>query len=75
MVIDRLARRVLALLRLARRVLALLFLGLLTLTSGLLSVVHAESPGPVLQKGEAPVDWWFVFKFTAQAFPGCGGST
>src|SRR6266536_212179 len=58
----------------ARRVLALLVLGLLTLTSGLLSVALAESPGPVLQKGEAPVEWWFVFKFNAQAFPGCGGS-
>ena len=60
--------------RLTRRVLALLVLALLTLTSGLLSAAHAESPGPVLQKGEASVDWWFVFKFNAQAFPGCGGS-
>ena len=60
--------------RLVRRVLVLLVLGLLTLMSGLVSVVHAESPGHLLQKGEAPVEWWFVFKFNARAFPGCGGS-
>ena len=29
-------------------------------------------PTPVLEKGK-PVDWWFVFKFNAHAFPGCGG--
>jgi hypothetical protein len=26
---------------------------------------------PLLQKGH-PVDWWFVFKFNAKVFPGCG---
>ncbi len=30
-----------------------------------------EAPYPMLQKGH-PVDWWFVFKFNASAFPGCG---
>jgi Deoxyribonuclease II len=29
------------------------------------------APYPMLQKGH-PVDWWFVFKFNAKAFPGCG---
>jgi hypothetical protein len=28
-------------------------------------------PAPLLSKGH-PVDWWFVFKFNAQSFPGCG---
>lgn len=29
-------------------------------------------PAPLLEKGHS-VDWWFVFKFNAAAFPGCGG--
>lgn len=29
---------------------------------------------PLLEKGH-PVDWWFTFKFNAEAFPGCGGNT
>jgi hypothetical protein len=29
------------------------------------------APYPMLQKGH-PVDWWFVFKFNAASFPGCG---
>lgn len=32
----------------------------------------AKAPAPLLVKGH-PVDWWFVFKFNAHAFPGCGG--
>ena len=32
-----------------------------------------EAPTPLLEKGH-PVDWWFVFKFNAKSFPGCGGS-
>jgi hypothetical protein len=32
----------------------------------------AEAPTPLVQKG-SPVDWWFVFKFNAASFPGCGG--
>ncbi len=30
------------------------------------------APAPLLAKGH-PVDWWFVFKFNAQSFPGCDG--
>lgn len=28
-------------------------------------------PSPMLSSGH-PVDWWFVFKFNAASFPGCG---
>jgi hypothetical protein len=31
----------------------------------------ADSPAPLLNSGH-PVDWWFVFKFNAKTFPGCG---
>jgi hypothetical protein len=30
------------------------------------------APAPLLEKGH-PVAWWFVFKFNAHSFPGCGG--
>jgi hypothetical protein len=30
-------------------------------------------PDPLLEKGH-PVNWWFVFKFNAATFPGCGGT-
>lgn len=30
-----------------------------------------SSPSPLLKIGQA-VDWWFVFKFNAASFPGCG---
>src|SRR5882762_6444781 len=33
---------------------------------------HA-APLPLLAK-DHPVDWWFVFKFNASSFPGCGGT-
>lgn|GEM_PF-4688460 len=46
--------------------------------AGAFSEVWAESgvkqplaPAPLLEKGH-PVDWWFVFKFNAASFPGCG---
>ncbi len=29
------------------------------------------APAPLLEKGHS-VDWWFVFKFNAASFPGCG---
>lgn len=29
-------------------------------------------PSPLLEQAH-PVDWWFVFKFNAKSFPGCGG--
>ena len=35
-----------------------------------------ERPAPLLSKGDAPVDWWFVFKFSSQqSFAGCGADT
>lgn len=35
----------------------------------------ASSTGPVpLLATNHPVDWWFVFKFNAANFPGCGGT-
>src|SRR6267143_3774090 len=30
-----------------------------------------EAPTPLLEKGHS-VDWWFIFKLNAKAFPGCG---
>ncbi len=30
-----------------------------------------KSPSPLLEQGHS-VDWWFVFKFNAPSFPGCG---
>jgi hypothetical protein len=33
----------------------------------------ASAPSPLLANGH-PVDWWFVFKFNSQSFPGCGGA-
>jgi hypothetical protein len=33
----------------------------------------APVPAPLLRAGH-PVDWWFVFKLNAKAFPGCGGA-
>ena len=37
-----------------------------------LSLKSFTAPAPLLKKGH-PVDWWFVFKFNAATFPGCGG--
>jgi hypothetical protein len=34
----------------------------------------ADGPAPLLAKGK-PVDWWFVFKFNATNFAGCGKDT
>lgn len=31
-----------------------------------------KAPTPLLEQGH-PVDWWFIFKFNAGSFPGCGG--
>lgn len=39
-----------------------------------LPVEQTSAPAPLLSKGH-PVDWWFVFKFNAKSFPGCGQST
>jgi hypothetical protein len=37
-----------------------------------LTAQPASAPAPLLKSGQ-PVDWWFVFKFNAGSFPGCGG--
>jgi Deoxyribonuclease II len=37
-----------------------------------LAAQSADAPAPLLKTGQ-PVDWWFVFKFNAESFPGCGG--
>ncbi len=38
------------------------------------SLAHGDGvPSPLLAAGQ-PVDWWFVFKFNTEAFPGCGES-
>ncbi len=34
---------------------------------------EGAAPAPLVAKGH-PVEWWFVFKFNAHAFPGCGDS-
>ena len=34
----------------------------------------STAPAPLLNKGHS-VNWWFVFKFNAHAFPGCGSGT
>jgi hypothetical protein len=36
-------------------------------------VIGTTTPVPLLKVGQ-PVDWWFVFKFNAGSFPGCGGT-
>lgn len=43
------------------------------LTCGAPGLPACPALTPMLQSGR-PVDWWFVFKFNSQAFPGCGGS-
>lgn len=35
------------------------------------SLPAASAPRPLLKAGQ-PADWWFVFKFNAGSFPGCG---
>ena len=48
-------------------------LGLLVLFAGWSPAYAGGPPGPLLQKGQDPVEWWFVFKFNANKFSGCGG--
>lgn len=43
----------------------------LFLCNGCLAAQSAPAPAPLLNSGH-PVDWWFAFKFNAEAFPGCG---
>ena len=44
----------------------------ITASCGAPGLPACTTPSPLLQKGR-PVDWWFVFKFNAAVFPGCGG--
>jgi hypothetical protein len=46
---------------------------ILLLVCGLATLAAQEAPVPLLKSGQ-PVDWWFVFKFNAESFPGCGGA-
>ncbi|MGZ6210333.1 MAG: deoxyribonuclease II family protein [Syntrophales bacterium] len=39
--------------------------------SGKSTVTQSSAPAPLLEEGN-PADWWFVFKFNAASFPGCG---
>lgn len=55
------------------------FLAVFSTTSDVIGYAEAagnlpttEAPAPLLEKGH-PVAWWFVFKFNAHSFPGCGG--
>lgn len=54
---------------------AFLFLAALPLHPHVIGIAWAAgdeaAPAPLLEKGH-PVAWWFVFKFNAHAFPGCG---
>ncbi len=34
---------------------------------------NTTAPTPLLSKGK-PTDWWFIFKFNAGSFPGCGST-
>jgi hypothetical protein len=38
-----------------------------------LALAGQQAPVPLLESGQ-PVDWWFVFKFNAESFPGCAGA-
>ena len=47
---------------------------LFLLTCWCVALLPAQDiPMPLLGPGQ-PVDWWFVFKFNAESFPGCGGA-
>jgi len=46
---------------------------LLLLFLAVCCALAADAPAPLLKSGH-PVDWWFVFKLNAKAFPGCGDS-
>lgn len=53
------------------------FLLLLMMIFGCLASQAAEQaspPKPLLKSGQ-PVEWWFVFKFNAGSFPGCGAGS
>ncbi len=54
-----------------RAVIAFTCLAACLACSGIAGRAWADMPAPLLEKGH-PVDWWFVFKFNSQVFPGCG---
>ena len=48
----------------------------LSLCFGLLLASAGEgfgqgAPAPLLEKGQTPVNWWFIFKFNTKSFPEC----
>jgi Deoxyribonuclease II len=51
---------------------AVRFIAVLGVVIAIMPVAYAGAPTPLLAPG-VPVDWWFVFKFNAAAFPGCDG--
>jgi hypothetical protein len=54
-----------------RKIVSVMVFGCLAVSLLCLGPVLADAPTPLLKKGDA-VDWWFVFKFNATSFPGCG---
>ena len=50
----------------------LLTASIMSLCVAAVAAPPAKAPTPLLKTGQ-PVDWWFVFKFNAETFPGCGG--
>ena len=36
-----------------------------------LAILQTMAPAPLLNRVHE-VDWWFIFKFNAKSFPGCG---
>ena len=51
----------------------LLTASIMSLCVAAVAAPPAKPPTPLLKTGQ-PVDWWFVFKFNAETFPGCGGT-
>jgi hypothetical protein len=37
-----------------------------------IAIAETPAPAPLLSTQDPAVDWWFVFKFNASDFPGCG---
>jgi hypothetical protein len=49
------------------------FVYCLSVCAGVSAAMAQPAPVPLLDTGH-PVNWWFVFKFNAAAFPACGGA-
>lgn len=56
-----------------RPAMGMLLFAAVTWGTGLLAAQGPIAPVPLLASGQ-PVDWWFVFKFNTQNYPGCGGA-